>query len=521
MAATITEILGQLQAMNPMFAELNRPEITVRKIEPLKPELTLPCDDVLYFGRTSALPGACPASIVCIADTHGLSTEGLRYANIVILPESTELTELCTTLITSLFSPDNALRSAESLLQSLAGAEGLKHMVEIGYQMLQNPFIISDKGWKALAMTDHVDIPDDTGWNEFKYAGALSFDTVSADIESKLTDRIEKSQKPFRWKGPNMRYPRLFCRVVIGARPVATISVIEFNRPFNERDSLLLPLLYNAVSAEMQKNKQQVTGGLLYEKFIEDLLDGKLKNPDVADEKSKALGWKRKELLYVLAVDIRGFDSEHFSVSYLRDYLEKMIPGSMAVVYNDTIVILASCGDERALGDAAMEPLAVFLQKYRIRCGLSRPFTDLIALREHYVQAVEALRLGTRLDSGRFLYAYEQYAILHIARICATNTGLSFFLHPKLLRLIEYDRAHHSAFSESLRAYLTNARNITNTAKALNLHRNSMIYHLKRIEEILGISLADSDMLFSLELSYRFLDYDQKLKQAGGEQKPR
>ena len=44
---------------------------------------------------------------------------------------------------------------------------------------------------------------------------------------------------------------------------------------------------------------------------------------------------------------------------------------------------------------------------------------------------------------------------------------------------------HKTSFTESLYAYLKLSRNITNTAKALNLHRNSLIYHLKRIQEIL------------------------------------
>ncbi len=52
-----------------------------------------------------------------------------------------------------------------------------------------------------------------------------------------------------------MKYPRLLLPVAVGARPVATVAVIEYNRPFIERDYQMLAMLSNAISAEMQKNK--------------------------------------------------------------------------------------------------------------------------------------------------------------------------------------------------------------------------------------------------------------------------
>jgi DNA-binding PucR family transcriptional regulator len=37
-----------------------------------------------------------------------------------------------------------------------------------------------------------------------------------------------------------------------------------------------------------------------------------------------------------------------------------------------------------------------------------------------------------------------------------------------------------------------------------------MIYHLKRIEEILDFSLTDNEMLLHIELSFRLMEYDKK-----------
>ena len=53
---------------------------------------------------------------------------------------------------------------------------------------------------------------------------------------------------------------------------------------------------------------------------------------------------------------------------------------------------------------------------------------------------------------------------------------------------------------------------VDRTAEALSLHRNSAIYHLKKIEEILGISLTGADDLLYLELSCRFLEYNDRIR---------
>jgi DNA-binding PucR family transcriptional regulator len=74
---------------------------------------------------------------------------------------------------------------------------------------------------------------------------------------------------------------------------------------------------------------------------------------------------------------------------------------------------------------------------------------------------------------------------------------------------MEYDKEHNTSFTYSLYAYLKYSRNITEAAKALHLHRNSMIYHLKRIEEILGFPLTESSTLLHIELSFRFMEYDR------------
>lgn len=512
MPVSIKAIREHIVTRSPSFVSKGSSETLVDTVVPLTPDVDPRAAGTLYVGLASQLPITCPANVLCIEDTA--VPDDLRkqpFVNLIILPPETELTGLFSSLCNFLLDNDKALGAAASLLTSLAKARGLESMVSIAHKALGNPIIVSDKSWKALAIASDVKEIDDIAWNEFLTAGALSLEIVAMNIKEKLTDRIEQSETPFLCKEANMTYPRLFCRVAVGSRPVATVAAIEYSRKFTERDYLLLAMLANAISAEMQKNKfLHYTRGLLYEEFIVDLIEGRLRNQSVIEEKVKSLNLGLKKYIYVITIDIKEFDVNYFSIPYMRDYLEKMISGSKALIYNDHTVLVNSYNSERELFESDAIKLRDFMKSYKLHAGFSRAFSKLEDLKTHYFQSLEALNLGMHIDGDAAIYAYDDYAIYHIAKVCADASDLKKFCHPKLEYLMEYDTEHKTSFTDSLYTYLKHSRNITNTAKALHLHRNSMIYHLKRIEEILNFSLSDNEMLLHIELSFRLMEYDKK-----------
>ncbi len=65
------------------------------------------------------------------------------------------------------------------------------------------------------------------------------------------------------------------------------------------------------------------------------------------------------------------------------------------------------------------------------------------------------------------------------------------YCNNKLYKLEEYDHANGTFLQETLLAYYMNGFNSARTAKALFIHRNSLIYRLKKIEELLEIEITD------------------------------
>lgn len=66
------------------------------------------------------------------------------------------------------------------------------------------------------------------------------------------------------------------------------------------------------------------------------------------------------------------------------------------------------------------------------------------------------------------------------------------YCNERLKNIEEYDHANGTFLQETLVAYYMNGFNIGKTAEQLYIHRNSLQYRMKKIEEIMGVTLDDS-----------------------------
>ncbi|EOL44693.1 hypothetical protein RV11_GL002442 [Enterococcus phoeniculicola] len=76
----------------------------------------------------------------------------------------------------------------------------------------------------------------------------------------------------------------------------------------------------------------------------------------------------------------------------------------------------------------------------------------------------------------------------------------SHFLH----KLIDYDEKNGSDLLETLEVYLDNHLNIASTSRELYIHRNTLLYRIERMKDILGMDITDKKHTFALQLALKF-----------------
>ena len=87
--------------------------------------------------------------------------------------------------------------------------------------------------------------------------------------------------------------------------------------------------------------------------------------------------------------------------------------------------------------------------------------------------------------------------------IVSQVAGQQRLVDPRVHALRDYDAAHDGCLVETLGAYLDCFGDIAAAASELHVHPNTVRYRVRRIEKVLGTSLADPDDRLVLALGLR------------------
>jgi purine catabolism regulator len=138
--------------------------------------------------------------------------------------------------------------------------------------------------------------------------------------------------------------------------------------------------------------------------------------------------------------------------------------------------------------------------------GLSAPAGP-IAAATAYKQAEQALSVARR--RGRALVEHEEVAAGSVLPLLADD-AVRAFADGLLRALKDHDATGRGDLVASLRAWLSRHGQWDAAAADLGVHRHTLRYRMRRVEEILGRSLDDPDVRMELWLAL-------KATAAGGE----
>nr|WP_030121361.1 PucR family transcriptional regulator [Streptomyces californicus] len=131
--------------------------------------------------------------------------------------------------------------------------------------------------------------------------------------------------------------------------------------------------------------------------------------------------------------------------------------------------------------------------------GLSAP-SGPIAVSAAYKQAEQALSVARR--RGRALVEHEELATGSVLPLLADD-AVRAFADGLLRALHEHDAKGRGDLVASLRAWLSRHGQWDAAAADLGVHRHTLRYRMRRVEEILGRSLDDPDVRMELWLALK------------------
>jgi purine catabolism regulator len=116
-------------------------------------------------------------------------------------------------------------------------------------------------------------------------------------------------------------------------------------------------------------------------------------------------------------------------------------------------------------------------------------------------EAEQALAMGIRLFGANAVAAFADLGLYRLLYGLQGAAQLKTYCQDTLEALRKRDK--NGVLLETLEAYLATNGSPTEAAERLHLHRNTVLYRLERIEELLGVRLKDAEVRLSLHLALK------------------
>ena len=120
-----------------------------------------------------------------------------------------------------------------------------------------------------------------------------------------------------------------------------------------------------------------------------------------------------------------------------------------------------------------------------------------------YEQALTAIKLGAKIYPNQIIYHYLDIGVFQFFPAMLHKGYMDDFVRRTLGSLEEYDQQHGTDLVETL-GQILKTDNINEVAKKLFIHRQTVLFRKKRIENILNISLDDFETKLALVMALKF-----------------
>lgn len=279
-------------------------------------------------------------------------------------------------------------------------------------------------------------------------------------------------------------------------------------------------LAADAMEGLLSRNGRPQESYVAFQALVQDMLSED--HGDLEELQLRLLQLPKRPRKYMRGILVRTPGRPADPESQLMGALEQLFRRDNVAVFEGDYYILASDPSNNFRLGADPKELEQLLERHDAYAIVANPSVRTRGLRVLYRQCRATLDIAVAVryrTKDRCLF-FERYAMYYAIHLCALSmketTGtddLVFLCHPGLLTLRRYDKAMRNNLQDVLFHYLMNDRSIARTAEALFLHRNTAIYKINKIEELMGTPLDDpylrQQLLFSC-LIVRYIECYEK-----------
>ena len=320
---------------------------------------------------------------------------------------------------------------------------------------------------------------------------------------------------------------RITVPILIRHESVGYLSLIGKDIDFDYFERLILgqvtPIL--ALEFARERDRNEVESRYSAEALM-DVLQGNYQQTDEILTRARLLGFDLLVPQLVAIFEIGQNETEYPASSFqhlwskrIRDELQRIWPTSWISFEARRVLALLPINESTGTIESEFETtistridrVKARLQQGRmsngsmptITVGIGRVAKDVQQISHSYREAQQALEIGRRLFGEGKIHYFARLGIYRLLFHLYGHEELSDFYQETLGPLVESDSRSNNALIETLECFFNCNGNLSETARTMHLHRNSLLYRLGRIEELLGQSLEDPELRLSLLIALK------------------
>ncbi len=300
--------------------------------------------------------------------------------------------------------------------------------------------------------------------------------------------------------------------VVASHRIGAFLAVVKDSGDFSDYDRIILHHVVTVTALELVKKKAVAeTEKRLAGDFFDELIASDLYEEEIA-RRLAFFGLDPKVPHLIVLVDIDGAESteargerEEAAAQDIKERLHWAVDEFMArrealfisASRSDSVVILMQPGKgdgDEVIGLAGQlqQAISQLLPEISVSVGIGRPHRSLIDLRQSFYEASYAIKIRKLKGGDGVIASFDDLGSYGLLLGLQDTLSLEVFYDSVLGRLQEYDEQNSSDLVKSLACFLEANGHWGDAAEKLYVHRHTLRYRMKRVEEITGRDLNQS-----------------------------
>lgn len=416
----------------------------------------------------------------------------------VIIIDHADLAEILNRII---FAFDKYRNWDDKLQNARHAPNPFQTILDTAHEILQCPMFFGNRNMHLYAITRQYSKDQlYEEWDDVKTYNTMPVRFLerlkSLNLPEKYTNEIDPAVMP-AWPGAQFEWH-------IRANCYVNKSIWgHFYIYWLRKDvSPAIPQLTRHV-ADIYGQLIQDTQGLNSDKYsiyswLMEILDGH----DVTIEAIRPIYWTLKWdeadtlILYKLSTSAVGYDNT--LLHWLCDSFIEIAAFSIIFPYNESIIIIVR--DIGRQPQMVRECIARHISVSDYHCGISLAFKGLNNIVSYYKQADYAIRYAP--DLGGRIHSFKDSLLEGLASEMKSRLRWQDWILPSLFKLIESDATQGTEYYTTLYQLLVHKWHLGNTAKALYIHRNTLLYRLEKLEHLLDVDIHSEGVLVYLRFCY-------------------